>query len=168
LIENNRTREKPNHEVLVQAAVRWLLRAGGCSIAFSEFATAGPEVPDAIGFNCFTTIIIECKASRGDFLRDQKKTFRRRPYLGLGRERYYMAPGGMLKPEEMPDGWGLLEWKAGKIFIAKKPQGFTLRHRGREITFLVSMLRRIKLRLDPDGNQDRLNHWIKQTTAIRR
>lgn len=95
--------EKPNHGILVQLAVRWLLNTGGCSIAFSEFATDGPEVPDAIGFNRFTTIINECKISRADFLKDQKKTFRRQPYMGLGRERYYMAPGGMLKPEEMHD-----------------------------------------------------------------
>jgi hypothetical protein len=168
LIENDRTKEKPKHKILVQAAVRWLLNTGGCSIAFSEFATAGHEVPDAIGFNCFSTVVIECKASRADFLKDQKKTFRLRPYLGLGRERYYLAPEGLLQPEEMPEKWGLLEWKSGKIFIRKKPEGFTARHRGRETTFLVSMLRRIKLRLDPDGNRDRLNAWIKETHAIRR
>lgn len=157
----------PNHAELVQAAVRWLLKAGGCSIAFSEFATAAIETPDAIGWNCFTSIVIECKATRADFYHDGQKVFRRRPELGMGAQRYYLTPPKLIKPEDMPEKWGLLELHGRRILTRAKPRGFPARSRTDEIKFLVSMLRRAKVRLDPDGNLDTLDRWIKNRREIR-
>ncbi len=65
------------------------------------------ELPDAIGWKRGWSILVECKVSRGDFLRDKHKVARQR--VGMGQSRYFMTPKGLLKPEELPPGWGLLE-----------------------------------------------------------
>lgn len=99
------------HVVLVQIAYDWVLKNGyGC--AFREFRTlaCNGEFPDVIGFcSGGESVVVECKVSRADFLADQKKRFRRTPELGMGSKRFYCAPAGLIKPEELPAGWGLLE-----------------------------------------------------------
>lgn len=101
--------ETPSHSDLVKLAVRWLTRQN-CYVVLREFSTNHlSEIPDAIGFRPASTVTIECKTSRADFLADQKKRSRINPTLGMGHWRYYLTPKGLLKPEEIPDGWGLLE-----------------------------------------------------------
>ena len=51
-----------SHEELVNRAFVWLKVF--CTVVFKERKTAAREEPDAIGFGCRGTIIIECKASR--------------------------------------------------------------------------------------------------------
>lgn len=105
------------HAGLCAIAVRWLKRAPsaggpGCTIAVSEpRAEARGECPDAIGFRAGHldgSVLVECKVSRADFLADKAKPHRQ-PGCGMGTWRYYMAPAGMLRPEELPERWGLLE-----------------------------------------------------------
>ena len=73
--------------------------------------------------------VIEVKVSRGDFLSDFKKPHRveDNPYIT---ERYYLAPAGLLKPEEIPDRWGLLEYQdeEDKIYIKKRAKRRLLAH----------------------------------------
>ena len=69
----------------------------GCSIRFKERISSVSENPDAMGFGGrHFSILIECKASRADFIMDRKKWFRKRPEDGMGHKRYFMAPVGML------------------------------------------------------------------------
>lgn len=67
------------------------------------------EVPDIIGFgenDIDDCVVIECKASRSDFLKDQKKAFRVYPDKGMGRKRIYVVADGVVEsPSEIPDGW---------------------------------------------------------------
>ena len=35
---------------------------------------------------------------------------------GLGSERFYFAPKGLISPDELPEGWGLLELKGGRVY----------------------------------------------------
>jgi len=140
------------HAELVKRAERWLLNQG-CAFALIELMvdTSTREIPDAIGWNGpISTILIECKTSKADFLADQKKFFRRDPIWGLGRYRYYLCPKGMLQPEEMPEKWGLL-WaypkqvrkiKESEYFEDTKWQG-SLKN---EIKMLLSVIRRAYLR----------------------
>jgi hypothetical protein len=105
------------HANLCGIAVRWLKRpnnAGGhgCHIAMSECRpeTTG-EAPDAIGFRAGHldgSVVVEVKVSRSDFLADRAKPHRAEG-AGMGTWRYYMAPAGLLTPEDMPYRWGLLE-----------------------------------------------------------
>jgi hypothetical protein len=55
------------------------------------------------------SVVVECKVSRADFLADANKPFRLKPEEGLGCERLYMAPQGIIPLEELPANWGLLE-----------------------------------------------------------
>ncbi len=66
------------------------------------------EMPDAFGWSASgMSILIECKTSRSDFSADKRKPHRH-PDLGMGTLRYYLAPSKVLKPKDMPEGWGLL------------------------------------------------------------
>lgn len=96
-----------------------------------------------IGFNSCNSVLIEVKVSRPDFLRDKKKIFRRNPHMGMGQFRYYCCPIGLIKTDELPDGWGLLyENEKGKIEVIKQPQPQSEFDFKSERTVLLSMLRR--------------------------
>lgn len=111
--------EKNLHKSLCEIAVKWLKRAPsaggpGCAIAMSECKTGwSGEIPDAIGFRrtgyqhpTDGSVVVEVKVSRSDFLADAKKPHR--THGGIGSWRYYMVPQGLITPEELPLGWGLL------------------------------------------------------------
>lgn len=149
------------HDELVERAIKWLLGRGGCSIAFSEFATGALEIPDAIGFNTFGSTVVECKRSRSDFLADKRKVSRKSKRLGMGQLRYYMTVPGVIAIEDLPDKWGLLEVHNRHVRIVVAAYGFSMRDRRGEFKFLVSMLRRCKYRLQRCGSGDRLNQWLK-------
>ncbi len=106
-------------------------------------ASAASETPDCIGWNSFRSILIECKASRADFKRDAHKSTRIHDSLGMGSERFYMAPAGMIQKEELPAGWGLLEVKPdGKVRMKKDAEG-RMGSKEMEVSLLISAIRRI-------------------------
>lgn len=122
-----------------------------CGIVLTEVGGAYlGEIPDAIGFRTDgTSILIECKASRNDFFREQfEKASRRVPMLGLGQQRYYMAERGLLDISELPEGWGLLEIYPKQVRVAKAAipfrDNFIIQ---RERRFLISNLARAQARL---------------------
>lgn len=67
------------------------------------------ENPDVFAFTKHQSILIECKASRSDFLADKKKPFRQNPQDGIGAMRFYLVNEGVARHEEMPDKWQLIE-----------------------------------------------------------
>lgn len=98
-----------SHAALVARAEKWLRNTVGCNVVFAEFMTSISEIPDAVGWKYGQlSILVECKATRSDFLSDRKKFSRRAPDYGIGDRRYYMTPPGLVAAEEVPDGWGLL------------------------------------------------------------
>lgn len=101
---------KIDHKKLVDAAYRWVLKNGSCGVAFKELKTLSSyEEPDVIGFGAWGhSVLIECKASRSDFFADRKKSFRKDPSKGMGTRRFYCCPTGLLKKEDLPEGWGLI------------------------------------------------------------
>lgn len=111
------TTYKPTHRQLCDRAAYWLQSSKNCKVVLIERNTGGcAEEPDAIGWTSDTfSYLIEVKVSRSDFLADRKKDHRRRPHTGMGRKRFYLCPKGMLQPEDMPDGWGLLWATEGQI-----------------------------------------------------
>ena len=97
------------HALLVRNAVAWLRRYR-CGVVLSEQACISGEMPDAIGWKrACHSVLVECKISRADFLADRAKPFRQKPELGVGCERFYLVPRGLVSPDELPQGWGLLE-----------------------------------------------------------
>ena len=103
------------HAQLVERAVRWL-RAYRCGVVLSEQACVSGEMPDAIGWKRAShSVLVECKVTRADFLADRAKPFRQKPEQGVGSERFYLTPPSLVKVEELPAGWGLLEYRRGRI-----------------------------------------------------
>jgi hypothetical protein len=96
-------------------------------------------------------VLVECKISRADFLADREKPFRRKQEFGLGCERFYLTPAAMLRPEELPVGWGLLECHNRKIKLLK-PAAKNLRTATGfryEMNLLLASLRRVEIRIEP-------------------
>jgi len=140
--------EAPSHKRLVKAAAAWLRRRGFTVVA-TEVAGSG-EVPDAIGFangwgGWREVTLIECKASRQDFLSDRRKRYRIDPALGMAGHRYYLGTEEVFKDDEAPAGWGILRPAAygGGLTEERKPVTFEARNTEAEIDLLLSLLRRL-------------------------
>jgi hypothetical protein len=146
------------HSQLVEAAVDWLRRKYRCGIVLSEQYCATGEVPDAIGWKgTCRSVVVECKASRADFLADARKPFRTTPAEGLGCERFYLAPRGMISPAELPKDWGLLEYARRDVKIAVKAPRKSLRTEVgllKEMNLLLASLRRVEVRIEPQTITD--------------
>ena len=110
------------HAELVVLAERWLKNAG-CGVVFAELKACVPsgEIADAVGWKDggATSMLIECKTSRSDFRADAKKAARKPGTPALGRWRYYLTPRGLLKPEELPPRWGLLETDGARVYVVR-------------------------------------------------
>lgn len=172
------------HNDLCLVAVKWLQRANsaggpGCHVAISECRSGWTgEIPDAIGFRAAGfddgSTVVECKTSRADFLADRKKAHRIAG--GLGNWRYFMAPTGLIRPDELPDGWGLLEVNqrghvkavAGLAVSYREGNGLDMRDqkaiwrheadRDREQFLLVKLLSRV-------GDVEKMNRNLKSAYA---
>ncbi len=144
------------HAQLVQKAVQWL-RSYRCGVILSEQACASGEMPDAIGWKrACHSVLVECKVSRADFLADCEKPFRRKSQLGMGCERFYLTPAGLLRTEELPSGWGLLQLRNGKI-VTVHPAARNLRTAigfRHEMNLLLASLRRVEIRVEPQTLTD--------------
>lgn len=65
----------------------------------------------------------EVKVSRSDFLSDIAKPEKREAYAAMSEAVYYVAPEGMIAPNEIPAGFGLLvERKEGEFVLLKRPR----------------------------------------------
>jgi hypothetical protein len=65
----------------------------------------------------------EIKVSRADFLTEMAKPEKREAYAGMAEAVYFVAPEGIIKPEEVPDGCGLLvEAPSGEFKLLKRPR----------------------------------------------
>jgi len=139
------------HAHLVRKAVEWLRRYR-CGVVLSEQACMSGEMPDAIGWKTAChSVLVECKISRADFLADRSKPFRQRSEQGVGNERFYLAPRGLILPEELRSGWGLLEYHSRQVTMivpSKKKlrtdEGFRC-----EMNLLLASLRRVEIRIEP-------------------
>lgn len=143
------------HATLVQLAVRWLSRQ--CSVVLYEAAAVKKEVPDAIGWMGARAVMVECKASRADFVRDAGKVTRMDPKLGMAHRRYYLCPAGVIQTADLPAKWGLLWAEKGKITIVREARGFPQRNLLAEVEFLSAMLRRAQIRI---GTRP-LSEWLR-------
>lgn len=65
--------------------------------------------------------------------------------MGMGDERWFMIPAKLVKPEEVPDPWGLLEISEAGYARATKAAQQAKVNKNAEVTMLVSVLRRLEL-----------------------
>lgn len=129
------------HSDLVAIAAAWLLKK--YPVVITDMVSGARETPDAIGIRSYESTLVECKASRSDFQRDARKPHRQDPDGGMGNFRYYLTTVGMVKPAEVPEGWGLLEVNGrGKVRTLVQPERRKSDH-SQEQAILLSALRRI-------------------------
>ena len=108
-----------------------------------ELVCYAAENTDVWATNGECSIVVEVKTSRADFLKDGKKWHRAetmRDYQS-GNYRYFLAPKGLIKPEDLPSGWGLLEWD-GKAIERVVPSEFRPVTNHADLIILSSILRR--------------------------
>lgn len=130
------------HADLVNHARRWLQRHH--AVVITEMVSSASETPDAIGFNCGYTTVVECKATRSDFLSDKRKFFRRCPFAGVGNYRLYLAPKGLIDKDELPLDWGLVEVSPkGWLRTCKKAVFQNEKSVQTENSILISAFRRV-------------------------
>jgi hypothetical protein len=146
------------HAQLVARAAEWLRRNYKCGIILAEQYCATGEVPDVIAWKGFCkSVLVECKVSRADFLADAGKPFRLKPEEGLGSQRFYMAPAGMIRAGELPKHWGLLELHGREVRMVVKPGRIDLRSDVglmKEMNLLLASLRRVEVRIEPQTITD--------------
>ena len=138
-------KERYTHAELVARAQKWLSGSQRCSVVMTEYPTSYGEQPDAIGWRYDgKSILVEVKISRADFLRDKKKSWRKNHGTGMGQERYYLAPPGLIQKSELPKHWGLLEVhpKTIKRIACSTPSIQTVASSKTELRLLLSALRR--------------------------
>lgn len=137
------------HAELVKRAERWLSQSMGCGFVLTELSSLAREIPDAIGFKKSWSYLIECKASRSDFLADRHKGFRKAHEQGMGNYRFYMTPPGLIGVDELPDQWGLLEVHKTVVRTVRKATGFlSYKVAFNDRRVLCSALRRVQIRGD--------------------
>lgn len=107
----NGEERKLTHHQLCELGARWIVNEshfGGYDWRILIEPGQREELPDVFAFTRNCSVLIECKASRSDFLADKRKPFRQDPQKGIGMRRFYLVNDGVATQDEMPDGWQLL------------------------------------------------------------
>jgi len=127
-------------------------------------------MPDAIGWKkACHSVMVECKVARADFLVDREKPWRQKPERGVGSERFYLSLPGLIKVQELPAGWGLLEFRRGRLEMIQESAknlrtavGFRY-----EMNLLLASLRRVEVRIEPQSITDFLK-WKNRMVEYNR
>jgi hypothetical protein len=101
---------------------------GGCYVGGTEM-TVTREQPDVYAVNVDgISHLCEIKVSRTDFRADSLKSHRmyaREGIIeGIGNYRWYVAPYGIIKPEDDLHGWGLIELIGNKFVVTRVSKRF--------------------------------------------
>lgn len=138
------------HYQLCCECAKWLRNRKNCEkwetpwkYVSVELNVYGTECADVWATNGWSSIVVEVKTSRADFHADSKKKYRTKEWRDQvpGNYRYFLAPNGLISPEELPEGHGLLEWDGNKI-IRTVPASFRQVTNRADLIYLSSILRR--------------------------
>lgn len=137
---SNRPKKVPTHDALVRRACNWLDKTHRCGVVVAHGSMQVHEMPDAIGWTSgLSTILIEVKMSRADFLKDRDKSFRKVPELGMGELRYYFVVKGVATPKDVPVGWGLVEIDGKSLRRTKHATAFKRRNTAAEARLMYAV-----------------------------
>ena len=109
------------------------------------------------------SFIVECKTSRSDFKRDASKPFRMNPEDSCGNWKYYLCPENLIRPDELPDKWGLIYVnEKGKCKLIIHPYKKSKQNRFNEINETCE--RFILTRwLNKTENPEKHKYYIRET-----
>lgn len=150
------------HNELVRLACRWAKARGYLVVLAESGHLHGDLIPDVLAwardYLGQRSILIEVKISRADFRRDKDKPLHTHPEKYPGQERLYCAPQGVLKLDDIPPSWGLLE-------PTTNGKGLTVRRRGvqapacerreAEIPYLLAFVRRYQCGVERNVLEER-------------
>lgn len=68
----------------------------------------------------FKSVAYEIKVSRTDYLREILRPAKRETAMQFSNQFYFVAPDGIIKPSEVPDGCGLIQVQDGKLVTSTK------------------------------------------------
>ena len=161
------------HADLTHRAYRWLLGAGKCDVAVTERGAQveqiGAEIADAIGWGWNgQSTMIEVKMSHSDFVADAAKPHR--AAYGLGSLRYFMCARGVIQPDEIPEGWGLLYATAHRVNVIREATARPPDERRERLEkrLLIDLLRRVYQRGFEDVIRLPWNDWLFDQRQRRR
>ncbi|UFD98144.1 hypothetical protein [Vibrio phage BX-1] len=131
---------KWDHTALCHFMGEYAKKKMNAGLVFVEHKTMMThQIPDVLIYRQTCTIELEIKVNRADFLADQKKPHRMDPSKGVGDYRFYVAPKGMIKVEELPEHWGLLEVSGKRVYKTHVPPSFQCLYGNRE--YLMSAIK---------------------------
>jgi len=136
------------HSELIEIARNWLKDEINCGAVITNAVSSncGGEAPDVVGFRAGNfSYLVECITSRGHFLADKKNPARLKSGRGVGRARYYLSEGLIIKADDVrQSGWGLLRIDAsGKAVKRSESQIFKFSEES-ERDLMYSALSQIK------------------------
>lgn len=149
------------------------MRKRGYPMTWSNMRCAGScEMPDVLAYRSqYNHIVFEVKTSRSDFLVDKKKPWRQTPEAGIGTQRVYVTPAGLLNPEkDIPFGWQLWEVhhqksrsivKIIKGEVQKKVKHPTYSWTSTEYTFPYMEDAEERKYFHDKSNLNGLNNWLE-------
>ena len=130
----------PHFDLCKAVAEKVACKAWVTLYEYQSYAT--DEFPDVLSFGNRGTTLYEIKTSHSDFIADARKDARKkwRPKVGLysdksdfyvrahhpdlyyierphlGGARYFVCEPGVIEKTEVPEGWGLIYFRAGRMF----------------------------------------------------
>lgn len=110
-----------SHQELCELTAKWVVRNMNMKQAYIEHKTmSSREIVDVLGFRSdgqnVLSVNYEIKVTRSDFLSDKNKPHRNGEKLGIGAYRFYVCPRDVIKPSDLPKGWGLIHVSKGGRF----------------------------------------------------
>ena len=139
---------KSHYELCCKVA-EWLYKKPWTGVKYVtvELVCQRQETPGVWGTNGWASTIIEGKTARSDFLADKKKPWRQSIKDGIGSFRWYLVPENTVKPEEVPDYWGIIEHDGSKIVrIVREAKIVYGTDNCGDLAILCSILRREKFK----------------------
>ena len=128
------------HSELCKIAEQWILRKYRLAIAEPNCIVT-MEQPDAIGWRGESSILVEAKTSRSDFLADRKKIFRIHENMGMGNYRYYICKPEIISVDDLPPLWGLLHvLPNGRVKVIRESRHFSEINHSAERSLLTACL----------------------------
>lgn len=130
-LEREKARRRPHHD-LASRLSGWLREQGRVTWENIELTVAredgGKQCVRPDVFSLVSTYdekrinpcVHEVKVSRADFLADVARPEKRSGYAQLAEVLYYAAPAGIIRPEEVPDGCGLIVEVSEGVFKVEK------------------------------------------------
>lgn len=108
------------HSELIRIGAEYFLKYGSVRwnkprYVVTEIVSIIGQSPDIFCFGSCCTQQIEVKVSHADFLADLKKPHRTNKAHDVGLYRSYLCPKGVIRVDELPEGWGLFYYEDGKI-----------------------------------------------------